>query len=171
MTNSLFKKLYEKEEGVDPKEILDLIAARVNNDMNNMLTKPFSEPESGDALFQSGPLKAPGPDGFPARFFQRNWGEIKDDIIRGVLEFFESGIFPEGINDTVIVLIPKGKNPQSLKDFRPISLCNIIYKVGSKCLVNRLRPFFFFFEKGGFPGLCIRQMHTATINHKFITEK
>ena len=87
MTNS-FKKLYKEEEGVDPKEILDLIAARVNNDMNDMLTKPFSETEVGDALFQIGPLKAPGPDGFPARFFQRNWGKIKDDITRGVLEFF-----------------------------------------------------------------------------------
>jgi hypothetical protein len=47
---------------------------------------------------------------------------------------------PDGINDTAIVLIPKIKNPTSLKDFRPISLCNVIYKVVSKCLVNTLRP-------------------------------
>jgi hypothetical protein len=38
------------------------------------------------------------------------------------------------------VLIPKGNNPEELKDFWPISLCNVIYKVISKCLVNRLRP-------------------------------
>lgn len=60
--------------------------------------------------------------------------------MKGVLNFFETGTFPDGINDTVIVLIPKGKDPQSLKDYRPISLCNVIYKVVSKCLVNRLRP-------------------------------
>ncbi|RLM61231.1 hypothetical protein C2845_PM14G08380 [Panicum miliaceum] len=56
--------------------------------MNESLRNEFSEQEIGDALFQIGPLKAPGPDGFPARFFQRKWGLLKKDMIRGVLEFF-----------------------------------------------------------------------------------
>ena len=47
---------------------------------------------------------------------------------------------PEGVNDTAIVLILKVPFPKELKDFRPISLCNVIYKIVSKCLVNRLRP-------------------------------
>ena len=47
---------------------------------------------------------------------------------------------PEGVNDTCIVLIPKVSHPSKLQEFRPISLCNVIYKVVSKCLVNRLRP-------------------------------
>jgi hypothetical protein len=46
---------------------------------------------------------------------------------------------PEGINDTVIVLIPKDTEPEELKDFRPIPLCNVIYKLISKCIVNRFR--------------------------------
>nr|XP_045084679.1 uncharacterized protein LOC123494096 [Aegilops tauschii subsp. strangulata] len=107
ITNVFFKKLYEKEEGIDPNEILDLIGNRVNGEMNDVLTKQFSAEEISDALFQIGPLKAPGPDGFPGRFFQRNWGELKEDVIRGVLEFFESGVLPDGINDTVIVLIQR----------------------------------------------------------------
>lgn len=45
----------------------------------------------------------------------------------------------EGINRTTIVLIPKVKHPQDLKNFRPISLCNVIYKICSKVLANRLR--------------------------------
>jgi hypothetical protein len=47
---------------------------------------------------------------------------------------------PSGVNETAIVLLPKKEELDQLKDFRPISLCNVIYKVISKCLVNRLRP-------------------------------
>lgn len=45
-----------------------------------------------------------------------------------------------GVNGTCIVLIPKITALEMLKDFRPISLCNVIYKVVSKGMVNRLRP-------------------------------
>jgi hypothetical protein len=58
-----------------------------------------------------------------------------------VRSFFADGAMPLGINDMAIVLIPKGNNPVELKYFCPISLCNVIYKIISKCLVNRLRPF------------------------------
>jgi hypothetical protein len=108
--------------------------------MNGELLKEYTDQEIGDALFQIGPLKAPGPDGFPARFFQRNWGIIKEEVIRAVKHFFETGIIPDGVNETIIVLIPKSNDAEDIKDFRPISLCNVIYKVVSKCIVNRLRP-------------------------------
>ncbi|XP_072075375.1 uncharacterized protein [Arachis hypogaea] len=42
--------------------------------------------------------------------------------------------------ETLVVLIPKVENPISMKDFRLISLCNVVYKVITKVLVNRLRP-------------------------------
>jgi hypothetical protein len=103
------------------------------------MCKPFLDEEISDALFQIGPLKAPGPDGFPARFFQKNWELLQTDVIRVVQEFFQTGVMPHGVNETAIVLIPKKEDPEVLKDFRPISLCNVIDKVVSKCLVNRLR--------------------------------
>jgi hypothetical protein len=54
--------------------------------------------------------------------------------------FFETGQMPLGVNDTTILLFPKKEELELLKDFRPISLCNVIYKVVSKYLINRLRP-------------------------------
>ena len=65
---------------------------------------------------------------------------MKEDIIEAVRRFFVTGLMPEGVNDTTIVLIPKVDNPQCLAEFRPISLCNVVYKIIAKCLVNRLRP-------------------------------
>lgn len=40
-----------------------------------------------------------------------------------------------------MVLIPKHDDPHTFKDFRPISLCNVLYKLVTKVLVHRLRPF------------------------------
>jgi hypothetical protein len=73
-------------------------------------------------------------------FFQRNWAILKGEVVAAIKGFFANGIMPQGINDTVIVLIPKNTEAESMADFRPISLCNVIYKIISKCLVNRLRP-------------------------------
>jgi hypothetical protein len=62
-------------------------------------------------------------------------------ITSAVLDFLNGGAMPEAINQTTIVLIPKVKNQQDVKQFRPISLCNVIYKLCSEVLANRLRGF------------------------------
>ncbi|XP_056695812.1 uncharacterized protein [Spinacia oleracea] len=92
------------------------------------------------ALFSIGPLKAPGVDGFHALFFQNHRGTMWPDILSFVSECFESKSFPVSINDTSICLIPKTDNPESIKQYRPISLCNTSYKIVSKLIVHRLRP-------------------------------
>jgi hypothetical protein len=61
-------------------------------------------------------------------------------VVSAVKEFFNEGTMPPGINDAIIVLIPKNTESETMADFRPISLCNVIYKIISKCLINRLRP-------------------------------
>jgi hypothetical protein len=140
MSREFFEGLFTREENLDPTIITNLLHECVDEEMNEKLCAPFTEKEIGDAIFQIGPLKVSGPDGFAARFMQRNWDIMHHDVTRAVHHFFEDGIMPEGVNDTAIVLIPKKNDPESLKDFRPISLCNVIYKVVSKCMVNRLRP-------------------------------
>jgi hypothetical protein len=112
----------------------------VSDLINHQLTAEFTDDEISDALFQIGPHKAPGVDGLPARFFQRNWALLRAEICKAIKNFFRDGTIPDGINMTKIVLIPKSNEAVDLKDFRPISLCNVIYKIISKCLVNRLRP-------------------------------
>lgn len=140
MATEYFEKVYMADPNLDPEQVTRLIQEKVLEEMNVKLCADFNDEEIAQALFQIGPLKSPGPDGFPARFYQRNWGTLKTYIVRAVRDFFQSGIMPEGVNNTAIVLIPKIEQPLELKDYRPISLCNVVYKVVSKCLVNRLRP-------------------------------
>lgn len=60
-------------------------------------------------------------------------------MLTAVLGFLNGGDMPEVINQTILVLIPKVVNPEELTQFRPIFLCNVIYKICSKVLANRLR--------------------------------
>ncbi|XP_062232870.1 uncharacterized protein LOC133930222 [Phragmites australis] len=135
-----FQDLLSRDVTLDPGPLLDMFSLKVDQEMNESLTKAFTDEEISDALFQIGPTKAPGPDGFPACFFQRNWALLKEDVLRAVHKFFEECELQEEVNDTTIVMIPKHCAPEEMKDYRPISLCNVVYKVVSKCLVNRLRP-------------------------------
>jgi hypothetical protein len=140
MATSYFKELFTRDPSLQSDNLVHLFQEKVTPEMNEALCKDFTDDEIGDALFQIGPLKAPGVDGFPARFYQRNWATLKEEVINAVKVFFVTGRMPEGVNDTAIVLIPKTDQPETLKDFRPISLCTVMYKVLAKCIVNRLRP-------------------------------
>lgn len=84
MAAQYFKQVFQKDDTICPSEITDLFDPKITDEINAELCKPYSAEEIGDALFQIGPLKAPGPDGLPARFFQRNWPLLKDDVIRAV---------------------------------------------------------------------------------------
>ena len=61
------------------------------------------------------------------------------DIINAVTSFFRLGSMPREVNRSLIVLIPKVTNPSNVNHFRPISLCNVVYKVISKILIAKLR--------------------------------
>lgn len=58
-----------------------------------------------------------------------------------VKSFFVSGIIPKGVARSNIVLVPKVQDASHVTDFRPISICNIVYKVISKVLARRIKPY------------------------------
>ncbi|KAK6120642.1 hypothetical protein DH2020_045617 [Rehmannia glutinosa] len=85
------------------------------------------------------PFKLLGLDGMSPDFFQKFWHLIRSDVINFVFHVLNNQSFEHNINFTHIVLIPKTKNPDHITQFRPISLCNVIYKLASKVLANRIR--------------------------------
>lgn len=85
-------------------------------------------------------MKAPGHDGFPALFYQSYWNIYATEVYNVVTDAFLSCSIPDGLNHTIISLIPKVAGPQNMTQFRPISLCTTVYKVISKIIVARIRP-------------------------------
>jgi hypothetical protein len=120
-------------------ELLNLVPTRVTSEMNSLLDKPFEPGDVRAALFQTAPSKAPGVDGFTAGFFQRHWDILQHTIVPAVLDFLNGGELPVGLNDISITLIPKVRNPQVISQYRPISLCPVLYKIGAKAVTNCLR--------------------------------
>lgn len=77
-------------------------------------------------------------DGMTAGFYQKYWDIVGDDVISAVQNFFQNGQMLRSFNHTQIVLIPKIRTPTQVLQFRPISLCNVFYKIIAKALANRL---------------------------------
>ena len=141
LASTFYRELFTAQPESTPEEVLDLVPTRVTDLMNEELDRPFSAQEVEKALFMMGASKAPGPNGFIAGFYQSHWETVGPSVTNAVLDFLNGGQMLDAMNQTMLVLIPKIKHPQDLKNFRPISLCNVIYKVCSKVLANRLRMF------------------------------
>jgi hypothetical protein len=75
----------------------------------------------------------------PALFYKEYWDIVGDEVVTEVLKVLDGSPMPDKWNDTTVVLIPKVRKPEYIKDLRPISLCNVIYKLISKVLTNRLK--------------------------------
>ncbi|KAK6149255.1 hypothetical protein DH2020_016780 [Rehmannia glutinosa] len=122
----------------DITHALSRVRTKVTAEMANSLTQPFAD-EVLRTLKHMHPFKSSGPDGMSPIFFQKFWHIVKHDVTNFVLNFLNHNSFLPSYNYTHIVLIPKVRNPEYVSQFRPISLCNVIYKITSKALSLRLR--------------------------------
>ncbi|XP_074290658.1 uncharacterized protein LOC141617370 [Silene latifolia] len=84
-------------------------------------------------------LWASGPDKMNELFFQTYWHVICPSVVNSILSILRGDTSPEILNNTNILLIPNRKAPDKMRDFRPISFCNVVYKLVSKVLANRLK--------------------------------
>ena len=134
-----FQDIYKSDQLINFEASLNSITNCVSPDMNEELLMDFKAKEVWFALKQMHPTKAPRLDGISLIFFKHYWDIVGPEVVKCVLISLNSGIMPRGLNETHICLIPKVKSPLKIIEYRPISLCNVVYKLISKVLANRLK--------------------------------
>lgn len=104
------------------------------------LNRFVTEKEVSEVLKEKQNGKALGLDGFNVDFFKSCWDIVKKDILRVVEDSRLNKTTLKALNTSFISLIPKQENAQIPERFRPIALCNLVYKIISKVVSNGLKP-------------------------------
>ncbi|KAL4302002.1 hypothetical protein GQ457_10G000840 [Hibiscus cannabinus] len=138
-TSSFFGDLFTAESVSETELIFEKVTSSITTELNRVLTAPFKAEEVSVALRTMSPLKAPGLDGFPVLFYQTFWDIVGAEVTNFCLSVLNEDNDMTYINQTHIVLIPKVKVPRFMSQFRPISLCNVLYKLVAKMLVLRMK--------------------------------
>ncbi|XP_013639673.1 PREDICTED: uncharacterized protein LOC106344925 [Brassica oleracea var. oleracea] len=121
------------------ESLKDLLLFRCSELSRAYLKREVLSAEIKGTIFAMPLSKSPGPDVYSVEFLRASWDTVGEDIIVAVAEFFRNGRLLKDLNTTTIVLIPKTSAACRLGDFRLISCCNLVYKVITKIIVNRLK--------------------------------
>jgi len=113
----------------------------ITPDINKLLIRPVEMSEVEEAVNQMAEGTAPGPDGFTVTFFHKFWDLLKGEILHLVESSRKARKVLSAFNATFITLLPKSEGANHPSKFRPISLCNVVYKIITKVIANRIKPF------------------------------
>lgn len=138
VTNFL-RGLFTEVDGSSEKPSLRYGFTKLAGDVANNLGRPIENGEVEKAIFAMKAWKAPDPDSFQAAFYQSNWHMIANDFYKFASSIWQNPSSISQVNDTDICLIPKTNKPEFVTQFRPVSLCNVCYKVITKVIVSRLK--------------------------------
>ena len=135
-----FKNLYSEEVNATQNScLLDGVLPSISTEMSHHLEAKVNMAEVKNALFAMDPDKASGPDGFPAIFLQTCWHIVEKDLYKMVQKSQAYQKIGGSTNSSFLALVPKEKGTNSFNRFRPISLCNIGYKLITKFIANKLK--------------------------------
>jgi hypothetical protein len=132
----------------------------VDEDGNQDFFAKVIEDEIKETIHSFQKDKIPGSDRWNIKFYLDLFDLIQVDLLQIVEDSRRNGRLDSPINSTLVTLIPKRDEPQSFDDFRPISLCNLLYKFIAKIIARILNPILSVtISKGQFGFLKCRQIH------------
>ncbi|XP_020690503.2 uncharacterized protein LOC110105345 [Dendrobium catenatum] len=129
----------------------------------SLLVSSVLDEEIQQAVFNGSSTSAPGPDGFNFHFYKSGWHILGPMVCRAIKSFFLKGYLPNGVKATALAIIPKHKNAASINEFRPIALCNDLYKIIAKVMADRLRPVISMLVKNNQAGFVKSRVSTDSI--------
>ncbi|PRQ24992.1 putative RNA-directed DNA polymerase [Rosa chinensis] len=134
-----FEALFRRDSTITDTGLVNrTIPALVTEAENLSLTTRPTVEEIHEAVLNLDGSSAPGPDGFGGIFFQQCWEVVALDVIAAVTSFFVNGFILPHFNSSLIILVPKKDEADSISDYRPIALANFTFKVITKILADRL---------------------------------
>lgn len=104
------------------------------------LLRVITKAEVKEVIVNMEKNKSHGPNGFTSEFYQTTWNFMSQDIVNAVEESRCTKRMHPALNATFLALIPKTKNSEEPQGFRPITLCNAIFKILATIMMNRLKP-------------------------------
>ena len=134
---------------------------KLTEEDNELLCRPFTEEEVKRAVFDMKENTALGPDGFGVYFYRKCWNIIKNELMSMINDFYMNNLDIARLNYGVITLIPKVQDANDVKQYRPICLLNVSFKIFTKLLMDRLSKF---------AGEIISPNQTAFIKGRYIVD-
>eukprot|EP00253_Pinus_taeda_P016805 PITA_16805 len=138
-----FKNLYKSPPSSNLVDIINVVGhfpGFINEDEVEALFTLVTSGELEGTLKWFEKDKSPGPDGWTIEFYLAFYDLLGQDLLKVVEECRLSGSMYNAINSTFIALIPESDTVSSFNDYRPISLCNCLYKIIFKIIANHLCP-------------------------------
>ncbi|XP_028786509.1 uncharacterized protein LOC114742412 [Neltuma alba] len=140
MATAFFSHLFTEDQPAREPIACSITYPPLKEEDQTRMVREVGDIEIKEALFSMGALKAPGPDGLNPLFYQSQWDHVGASICSFIKHVWRNPDGIANINDTYLVLIPKVDHPEMLRDLRPIGLCNVIFKIITKIIANRLKP-------------------------------
>ena len=137
--SEFLNKFPDNYTGATSEELEELQKFRCSEEDCSLLEAHVTAEEIRKVVFAMPSNKSLGPDGFPSEFFKITWPIVAQDFTIAVQSVFRFGFLPKGVNSTILALVPKKTDSLEMRDYRPIACCNVLYKVVSKNLANRLK--------------------------------
>lgn len=139
VSNYFEKLFYRWQTEVDGSSEMP-VGRKIEASQTSRFIRHASMDKVRKAVFGMKRFGSPGPDGIQAAFYQSYWDIVGCSVTNFVNEALATGKVPVVFLEAFISLIPKKESSKFASDFRPITLLDVVFKILSKVLVNRLRP-------------------------------